>query len=94
MQFITHPEIQFWFEKEAEILVETPFLSKEGLLLRPDRIRLEQDAIYLIDFKTGNHRESYIKQLNRYAAILEEVFNRPVKSFIGYINARDAVFKL
>ena len=94
MPFITHPEIQFWFEKEAEILVETPFLSKEGLLLRPDRIRLEQDAIYLIDFKTGNHRESYIKQLNRYAAILEEVFNRPVKSFIGYINARDAVFKL
>ncbi|MBK8770136.1 MAG: double-strand break repair helicase AddA [Rhizobiales bacterium] len=52
---------------------------------RLDRLRIDDDALWLLDFKTGRpgdmQRESHIRQMAQYAAVLAAAFpGRPVKA--------------
>lgn len=68
-----------------EIISENDFFSKDGNILRPDRIIDSQDKLIVIDFKTGTlENEKYITQMNKYAECLSEIWHKKVLSFIVY----------
>ena len=72
-KLVNHPEIEHFFSPEYEIRNEQNILTRKGVILRPDRIMIKDGTAHIIDYKTGEERDMYGKQLNTYAALLEEM---------------------
>jgi ATP-dependent helicase/nuclease subunit A len=83
--FLFSPEIKPWFTPQAErtILNEQEFVSAEGGLFRMDRIVMDTEIITVIDFKTGDDKEGYTEQVQRYVNILKGCY--PKKSIRGIL---------
>ena len=85
-QVIFHPLISKYYNKDLEVFNEKELLTPEGLLLRPDRLTIENNTITIIDYKTGTKSETHKNQLLEYASVLERM-NFTIKDMIlVYIN--------
>jgi len=85
--FVNIQDVKPWFDDSNQVLIEKAYLTATGQILRPDRIIIEENRILLIDFKTGAHHPKYNHQLKLYAQVLQEVYNKPVIAFLGFIVA-------
>lgn len=70
---VEHPDIAAYFSGKYEVMNEQDILTQNGVLLRPDRIMIKGQTVHIIDYKTGEERDSYAQQLHTYAAVLEEM---------------------
>jgi len=75
-----------WFEDEWEVKPESDILTKDGKVLRPDRVMIKGDAAILIDYKTGKEDKVHGEQLNEYGTILEQMGYKKTEKYILYIN--------
>jgi hypothetical protein len=75
-----------WFEDKWEVKPESDILTKDGKVLRPDRVMLKGDTAILIDYKTGKEEKVHGEQLNEYGAILEQMGYKKTEKYILYIN--------
>lgn len=70
---VDHPQIRDYFNPDYEVRNEQDILTQNGVLLRPDRIMIKEHSAHIIDYKTGEERDSDKEQLYTYAAVLEEM---------------------
>jgi len=83
---INNKETKEWFEDKWEVKPESDILTKDGKVLRPDRVMLKDDSAVLIDYKTGNEEKDHGEQLDEYSAILVQMGYKKVEKYILYIN--------
>jgi ATP-dependent exoDNAse (exonuclease V) beta subunit len=92
--FLSLPEAAEWFApKPGRVMkAEAEFVDEEGALFRLDRVIIDPDGVTVADFKTGaEDTEKYSAQLRKYAAIAGQVYGRPVRCLLGYIDLRKVV---
>lgn len=88
--FAESPGIKDFFsrKKGREAKTEMEFIDKNGNLKRMDLVLIEKDLVKVVDFKTGHEDGEYSKQIEEYKAILREVYKKPVKGYIGYVDLK------
>ena len=71
---VTHPELNHLFQPRAKVMTERSIFTRMGEVLRPDRLNFhEERSVSIIDYKSGSQSESHARQINGYAAALEEM---------------------
>ena len=70
-----------------QVLVEAEFIDKTGSLFRMDRVLVDAGSVTVIDFKTGHENtKKYSAQMKGYLSILAEVYNRPARALLAYVD--------
>ena len=77
VEFLRLPKIAPFFAhvEGRKIMNEQEFVSPDGRLFRMDRIIVDADAVTVLDFKTGEDKDSYTDQIQGYVDILNNFFN-------------------
>ncbi len=84
---VHHPKLSAFFTDDFKVFNERDIISNSGELLRPDRIIIDsKNQATIIDYKTGEKKESYKSQLDAYASILKTMNYKVIHKYIVYIN--------
>ena len=84
---VNHKQLQPYFRAEATIYNEQDIITKEGLILRPDRIVINsKNEVVIIDYKTGLSNSKHQEQLYDYQLVLEDMNYKVIKKILIYIN--------
>lgn len=73
-----------WFSGKGLVKNEQDILTKEGDVLRPDKVILFNNKTVVIDFKTGEKNNKYIKQIKKYGDILKEMGYPNIEQYLLY----------
>lgn len=86
-QLVNHPELVTYFSSNNTIYNERDIITKEGIILRPDRVVVNStnDAV-IIDYKTGFEDKKHAQQLQSYQDVLLEMNIHVKKKILVYIN--------
>jgi CRISPR/Cas system-associated exonuclease Cas4 (RecB family) len=66
-------------------------MPEQGILLpggkqkRPDRILMGRKKALVIDFKTGEKKESHQIQVREYMALVSQLSQKPVQGYLCYL---------
>jgi len=84
---VEHPELKHYFTSNYTIYNERDIISKDGIILRPDRlvINTKNEAV-IIDYKTGFIDQKHAQQLQTYQDALEAMDLVVLKKVLIYIN--------
>ena len=85
LQMSQHPQIAPAFDPSAQVKTECEILH-QGNVLRLDRYAELPDAIYLIDYKTGQKKEEHLNQVRTYANALREMKDKEIRTFLVYLS--------
>lgn len=80
-----------WFPDSARVLNETSLIDVDGSIFRPDRVVVDGNKVVVIDYKSGEHRKSYERQLARYADIWRRMGYEDVSSVLWYVHTGEYV---
>jgi ATP-dependent exoDNAse (exonuclease V) beta subunit len=84
---IQHKLLAPYYEAGLKVLNERDIISKNGSILRPDRIVINSNReVAIIDYKTGLLNPKHEEQLYEYQNVLEEMGYKVVKRILIYIN--------
>lgn len=86
VQVVEHPELKSFFAPGNIIKNEKDIITENGLILRPDRVVIQGNAVSLLDFKTGKKNQLYHQQLQTYAEALESMGYNVKNKVLVYIN--------
>ena len=84
LQMSQHPQIAPAFDPSAQVKTECEILH-QGNILRLDRYAELPDAIYLIDYKTGQKKEEHHNQVLTYANALREMTDKEIRGYLVYL---------
>ncbi|MGC1472982.1 MAG: UvrD-helicase domain-containing protein [Psychroserpens sp.] len=86
-QLVNHTALKAVFDSPLDVYNERDIITKDGKLLRPDRvvINASKEAI-IVDYKTGLQHARHKEQLFDYQFILEEMDYTVIKKLLIYIN--------
>lgn len=84
-RIMSRPE---WFASDGlEVMNETTLIDSDGKMYRPDRVMISEDrAVCIVDYKFGEHRRSYERQLKGYADIWRRMGYEEVTAFLWYVH--------
>ncbi|WP_232622879.1 UvrD-helicase domain-containing protein [Pareuzebyella sediminis] len=85
-KIVNHPDLHKYFEEGNIIRNEADMVTKEGNVIRPDRIIFRQGQVSLIDYKTGKSDPKYVHQLYTYSDALIEMGYKVEQRILVYIN--------
>lgn len=68
---------------KGKVKCEIPFLSN-GRQKRLDLLVIGENEAFVIDYKSGMQRESYITQVLEYMQSVEEILQKPTRGFVFY----------
>ena len=81
-----------WFDfKGAKVLNETSMIDTDGEICRPDRVIVDDGHVTVIDYKFGEHRGVYERQLRKYAAIWHRMGYNDVSAYLWYLQTGEIV---
>ena len=84
---LEHPKLQDYYSSNYIVYNERDIISKDGIILRPDRIVLNsQNEAIIMDYKTGLEAKKYEQQLQSYQDVLEDMKISVKKKILIYIN--------
>ncbi len=84
---VEHPQLKDYYTQDQTIYNEKDIITKDGKILRPDRIVINKNnEAIIIDYKTGLHNPKYQEQLQDYQDVLEEMGYKTIKKLLLYIN--------
>ena len=83
-QMVSHPLIAPAFGPDAKVKTECEVLY-QGAIRRFDRYAELDDAVYLIDYKTGKPNEKYNEQVKLYANALKEITDKDIRGYLVYL---------
>jgi ATP-dependent exoDNAse (exonuclease V) beta subunit len=86
LQVVGHPRLQPYFAPGSKGLNEWELLTKNGLILRPDRLVLLEGGVAILDYKTGAPRPEYHRQVGQYADTLREMGHAVEAAILVYID--------
>ncbi|GMQ26770.1 UvrD-helicase domain-containing protein [Algoriphagus sp. oki45] len=78
-------QIQEWFSPAFQSLSEQGILLPGGAQRRPDRILIGKERALVVDFKTGEKRESHFEQVKDYMDLVSKLSQLPVKGYLCYL---------
>lgn len=84
-KIVRHEDLNAFFNTEYMIYNERPILHKNFQNIKPDRVAINGNQAYIIDYKTGEEQPKYHKQIEEYAKALEEMGFEVVKKVLLYI---------
>src|SRR5690606_38943762 len=84
-RIINHKELEVFFSGQGTVLNEQTIIDSEFGNIKPDKIVLIDSKAFLLDYKTGDKKNSYIHQMNNYAEALERMNYEVVKKALVYI---------
>lgn len=77
-----------WFPADApHILREAEIIDTDGTVHRPDRVVLTRDKAIVIDYKFGEHRTKYERQVARYADLFRRMGYAEVETALWYVDS-------
>jgi ATP-dependent exoDNAse (exonuclease V) beta subunit len=85
------PEFQVWFGDAYQAMPEQGILLPGGKQKRPDRILLGESEALIIDFKTGEKKESHYTQVREYMYLVAQLSQKPVKGFLCYLTPTEII---
>lgn len=81
-----------WFPEYADqILNETELMDSDGRIYRPDRVVVAGGKVSVIDFKFGEHRSEYERQVRRYAGIWRRLGYADVSAYLWYVQTGEVM---
>lgn len=84
---IHHTELSPFFNTSDTIYTERDIITKEGIILRPDRLNINSNnEATIIDYKTGVEKKEHAQQLQTYADILKNMKYIIKNKILVYIN--------
>lgn len=84
---VNHEQLKTYFLPDLKVYNENDILASGGLILRPDRITINQAfETAIIDYKTGAENFKHQSQLREYQVLLEEMGLKVTKKILVYIN--------
>lgn len=75
-----------WFSEEWEVRTEATILTRDGRNYRPDRVMVKQNQTIVVDFKFGIKLPAHIKQVQRYANLLEKMGYNSIAGYVWYVD--------
>ena len=82
-----HPD---WFPADgAEVLNETGLIDTDGETYRPDRVLVKDGKVTVIDYKFGEKKRRYRRQVARYADIYRRMGYSEITPIIWYVLTDD-----
>ncbi|ALJ05688.1 DNA helicase UvrD [Pseudalgibacter alginicilyticus] len=88
-KIIEHPKLGYYYNTNTTNVIhnEQDIITKNGVILRPDRIIINASKeVVIIDYKTGAENNKYKNQLITYQDALEEMGYLVKKKVLVYIN--------
>jgi len=82
---------EYFKERENRIIkTEEEFIGEKGAVLRVDRLVLDEDKAYVIDYKTGSPAD-YSKQIEKYVKTVSQALGKESKGIIYYIDRQETI---
>nr|WP_277612686.1 PD-(D/E)XK nuclease family protein [Eudoraea chungangensis] len=72
-KIVEHPLLKTYFSSNVTIKNESEIITENGLILRPDRIVIQNNKVSVLDYKTGKKYTKYKEQLYQYADTLVQM---------------------
>ena len=93
---MTNKEISHLFETTTTVENERDIITKEGFVLRPDRLNISEEnkSITIVDYKTGVPSYDHEDQINGYANALIEIGYTIEEKILIYTNEEIVVNKV
>jgi len=85
-EIIEHPKLKSLYSKNLNIYNERDIITKNGIIIRPDRLVIDNNKVTIIDYKTGEEHQKHIYQLNTYQKTLEEMGYIVEEKLLVYLN--------
>ncbi len=85
-RIINHPMLQGYYKEGNTIKNEKDIITKDGHILRPDRVVISENKATIIDYKTGKKNTRHKEQLFEYADALHSMGYLVENKIIVYIN--------
>lgn len=77
-----------WFPDDPEtVFNESELIDTDGSILRPDRVVVSDGRVTVVDYKFGEHRKSYERQVRRYADIWSRMGYDEVSAYLWYVQS-------
>jgi ATP-dependent exoDNAse (exonuclease V) beta subunit len=87
IKIVEHPKLINYYKSDLTIYNERDIITKEGVILRPDRIVINtNNEAVIIDYKTGAEDIKHKNQLIRYQNTLQDMQFTVIKKILIYIN--------
>lgn len=87
INIIEHPKLQDYYSSNYTVYNERDIISKDGIILRPDRIIINsQNEAIIVDYKTGLEDKKHVQQLQSYQDVLEDMKIVVKKKVLIYVN--------
>jgi len=86
LKVVMHPDLLDFFNENYLVLNERTIISPSETNVKPDRVVLDGNRAFILDYKTGNYQEKHKNQLNNYAQIIEKMNIKVVKKVLVYID--------
>ncbi len=84
---VKHPKLSHLFSPDATIYNEKDIITKQGDILRPDRIVVNtNNTATIVDYKTGLPNNKHIKQVENYNNALKDMSFKVTKGILIYTN--------
>jgi ATP-dependent exoDNAse (exonuclease V) beta subunit len=81
-----------WFRDNPDALYnETSVIDTDGSVYRPDRVVVDGSSVQIIDYKFGDHRRSYERQVTRYMDMWRRMGYSEVSGFLWYVDSGNVV---
>ena len=85
-QIVNHLHLTDFYSETNKIYNEKTIIRKHETLIKPDRMEINaKNEVFLLDYKTGLHKQEHAKQLNNYQNAIETMGLTVVKKSIVYI---------
>ena len=83
-----------FFNGKGTVYNEETILKNGYKNLKPDRVVVYDNDVYLLDYKTGEKNQKHQNQINEYAFVLQEMEYKVVKKALVYIGEKIEVVLL
>jgi ATP-dependent exoDNAse (exonuclease V) beta subunit len=90
------PALHVLFETQAHVENERDIITKDGFVLRPDRLNFhpETNSVTIVDYKTGTPNYEHEDQINGYAGALMDMGYNIADKILVYTNETIVINKI
>jgi CRISPR/Cas system-associated exonuclease Cas4 (RecB family) len=85
-RIVAHPQLADYYGPENRVLNEQEILTKNGVILRPDRVVISEKKAVIMDYKTGKPEEKHRYQIIEYCDALKEMGYSVEAAIAIYVN--------
>ena len=91
---LTHPDLEKYFEPGREVINERPIHLSGGNSVVPDRLVIQENRVWILDYKTGAPDPGHQAQVEQYAFVLESMGYSVQEKALVYLDKPIRVVKI